>query len=270
MVPEQVDFTVWFYHCHTYAGMCHKYTWHTALLTVFSQPPSEHVCLYKTLSPSGCTSPRTVHSLKPGTQNTCCQHQSLAKQGLPFPFVHYCVSGEWILRNVGSANTCDEPAYLKQSHWHCHRETKGSKGQLFKWCVLMNSSVFFSLTWLAGWGLPHSGNLGTPVLDKALAAYGSFWYLEIELEALEWPLGGLVELCPWQDSIGRQRLAVLLDNNSCFEPCDPLSLDTFLPCSILDSFPKSYLTWLGIFYEHHLTPCGNPQTWFFFFIYFLI
>lgn len=87
-------------------------------------------------------------------------------------------------------------------------------------------------------------------------------YLAVEQDSPEQPLEGLLELCPWQDSIGRQKLAVSLDSKSIFEPVTPLNLIPFLSCSILDSFPKAYLTWLGIMHTHLLLRCGNPQTCF--------
>lgn len=159
-----------------------KYTWHTAVGTVLPQPPSECLCLYSTLPPWVCiegkvqrgTNPRTVRSLQPGTQNICCQHQSLAKQGLPGPFVHCCVSRDW------PAAKCELCKYM---WWTSKPETKplplsqGGKGDwrtAFVWCVFMNPSVL-SLTSLAGWELRHSGYSGTQVLDEALAAYGSCW-----------------------------------------------------------------------------------------------
>lgn len=37
-------------------------------------------------------------------------------RGLPCPFVYCCVSGDWTLRSLSSANTCDDQANLIQSY----------------------------------------------------------------------------------------------------------------------------------------------------------
>lgn len=71
-------------------------------------------------------------------------------------------------------------------------------------CAYEPLCLLFS--YLTSWvGASSQWGLGDPILDKALAAYGSFWsnlreemFLEMELESLEWPLGGLLELGPWQ------------------------------------------------------------------------
>lgn len=143
--------------------MCHKCSrWHTAVGTVLPSLPGK-VYVSRKLCHRQCVlreKPRDVQI--PELSITCSQGPKpfaastgawLSRGCLVLLSTAVTLGTGWTLWSVSSANTGDDQVSLIQSCWHCHRKTKGIKGQLLNECLWTPLSSLFT-----NWGeLPPRG-----------------------------------------------------------------------------------------------------------------